>query len=300
MDFDYNLNIKGWTYAIKKSKPEIIIKDPNNTSVPRKLYKYYSLSGNSVDAVVEEYFYASHPVQLNDTFDCHFRLIEIDDHECDEIRSKFGLSKVEVEFFEWLKNFKILGIISTTKDPLDLRMWAYYTNNRGFVVEFETSSVPGSLFSGPFPVQYQDNVLRQKISVKDEIKSLPNLLYLLNSKSNVWKDENEWRYIGLKEDMEIPISGFQGGNDRKVSYKGTDLEITAIYFGTLFFLDEKFIENVSENNYNPNALKLKKRLFQFLNKRPEIDLFDVTIDKDTMTLKPDKLGRDVLLRYITE
>jgi hypothetical protein len=43
---------------------------PFTVNKPTELYKFYRVNSYSIDAVTKGYFYASHPFELNDPFDC--------------------------------------------------------------------------------------------------------------------------------------------------------------------------------------------------------------------------------------
>ena len=47
-------------------------------SIPRELIKFYSINEHSVDALLNKYLWAAHPLTFNDPFDCPMQLWNLD------------------------------------------------------------------------------------------------------------------------------------------------------------------------------------------------------------------------------
>src|SRR5674476_147839 len=63
-----------WTYRVihnENYEYDFEIVDPNKTSKPEFLFKHFSLNTNAVNTLVKKYLFASHPLQLNDPYDCN-------------------------------------------------------------------------------------------------------------------------------------------------------------------------------------------------------------------------------------
>ncbi len=108
-------------------------------------------------------------------------------------------------------------------------MWAHYSNNEGFLLEFDYSKFSFEN-SKPFPVNYvNENSLPQ---FKDESLSVLMFLFQCLQKSRIWSYENEWRIIPRKdENMKLSISG-KNLDSRKFSVGGT---VKSITLGSRFF-----------------------------------------------------------------
>ena len=69
------------TYITKQSEKDLfLVINSKKNYVPESLYKYYSVSNLafkfSVDAFLRHYLFASHPLNLNDKYDCSEDLID--------------------------------------------------------------------------------------------------------------------------------------------------------------------------------------------------------------------------------
>lgn len=170
----------------------------------RCFYKYYSLNEMSVDALTHLYLYATHPCQLNDPLDCADDLIVFDDIE--SARAVLGNLYAEVDemykidedaILEFTKvafrtyYYMKMGIFCLSDNSTDISMWSYYTNHKGFCVEFDVNSFPFD-FWGPFEVNYQKKL--EPVSVKRA--SLPlSALIQTNIKLDCWEHEHEYRLL---------------------------------------------------------------------------------------------------------
>lgn len=159
-----NAKINNWDYQISysdqngKKIPSLKITPDKEIPKPTTLSKYYALNNNSVLAFVNHQFYVSHPEDLNDLFDFHLDLIDFSNHEFSHVEMLFteGQEREEARkefqnnktlFFEKVRNslygiwISLFGILCMTEDKSNDLMWAHYTNNRGFLLEFDYTNL---------------------------------------------------------------------------------------------------------------------------------------------------------------
>lgn len=272
-----------WTYIFGKENDETyfnIIPD-RVVQKPDILFKLYSLSENSVNALINNYVYATHPNQFNDLFDCNEELINFDDEEDIRIFLRTAYSEEQIDSMlqsnfqststHVQRNFKavlyrLIGVLSMTEDPFNILMWSYYTNHYGFMLEFDISKFPFK-FQGPFPINYQKEI--SPISVKETGVQLAMLIQT-NLKYSDWKHENEWRLlIDSEEPMFSPFHKDLeklGGHDRKFKYPKE--AIKSISLGNRFFSPDE-IKILDEKNLQIRlldlwGLELKRQLMNYI------------------------------------
>ncbi len=274
-----------WTYIAHIADSEIkfeVIPAEKFNKTPF-FHKLFALSPNSVDSLLGQYIYATHPFQFNDIFDCHEDLIEFDHEDAirffiteyaDTLISKEKMEDMLKNNFKEIstfvkRNFREMiyanfGIFSMTSNPESLLMWSYYTNHQGFFIEYDISKFPFK-YHGPFPLNYQEKI--DPISIKECGIPLAVLLQS-NLKYKGWEHENEWRIIvESKERMIIP--SFEhlknlGGKERKFNYP---IEaIRTVGFGNRFFPPEELrIENDKVMHVTlKKDIELKSKILDFL------------------------------------
>lgn len=275
----------GWMYRAYNRADRLIdfeVEKPGGYSIPETLFKMYSLSKHSLDALQNSYLYATHPNQLNDIFDCHAGLVEFDDlnlikeffgSEYDEkdLIKKF-VERDEALFHRTAVNFKEIfyryyGIISLTDNPNNIQMWSYYNNHEGFLVELVTEGLDGA-YNGPFPINYQDKAKPVKIS---EARSSA-LIYQCGIKHIDWQHEKEWRlFVSSREPMES--KGFKkleeiGGLPREFKYKKEIIRSIALGNKFFTFEEKKQISNrdleINLDKTQESKYALKKELLECL------------------------------------
>jgi hypothetical protein len=293
---DMHLQTKkyGWTYGFKIDKGEHIfdIIPPKKIDKPKILHKLYSLSEHSIDALLKSYIYASHPAEFNDLFDCHESILNFDDKDFIRYFLKtfasedFPDERIEKEIktnFKWVStfvqrnfkefNYKRFGIVSMTGSPMSIVMWSYYTNHKGFFIEFDVTKFPFK-FHGPFPLNYQRKIA--PISIKKYGPGL-GMLMQTNLKFKDWQHENEWRLlIESKQNMISPsfeILKELGGRPR--TFKYPIKAIKKIGFGNRFFDPHELIPK-SENE---SHVVLKPNKFNKANIKYKTDILDFIISK---------------------
>ncbi len=240
--------IYNWKYSFDRQKFEII---PSKSILkPQFLHKLYGLNQYSLDSLINQYIYATHPSQLNDIFDCNEELLDFDDIEVIKIFLKDSLTESEIDRLqeENPNELKILvqrnfrekmyrkwGVFSMTGNPNNILMWSYYCNHNGFCIEFDISKFPFRYF-GPFPINYQPKL--ETLSIK-QIGVQIGILAQCNLKSDIWKHENEWRLMIAAPDGKDMVSpNFEilkslGGHNRKFIYPLS--AIRSIALGNRFF-----------------------------------------------------------------
>lgn len=203
-------NINNWLFS-QDDKGNLSVTPPDELrrKKPDLLYKYYGLSENSLDVIEQLRIYASNPYVLNDPFDAHDSIIQFDN--IDAIRQIF--KGVEIDPFiksilntspEELKElasylfrlvvYSRLGIYCLTESPDNLLMWSYYSNHKGFAIEFDYNAFPFK-FHGPFQMNYRDTFTPISIAKGGWICAL----YQSTLKAKDWTHENEWRMLPERE-----------------------------------------------------------------------------------------------------
>jgi len=269
-----------WTYRTGSKNGSItfeVIPDVEKP-IPEILFKLYGLSEFAVDALLNGYIYGSHPSQLNDYFDCNAQMLEFDESSIRFLLSQGAATRDVEDLIQNESNraqkitrntfneilYKKLGIISLTNDPGNILMWSYYTNHKGFQVEFDLSKLSFKKH-GPFPINYREELENVKIS-RNDVKV--GVLMQTNLKHKGWNHEKEWRILGEKENMRSPNFSEEeneGYEDRKFRYDSL-AAIKSIQLGIRFFDDDKV--DVPNNhsliiNVNPEN-EYKRKLLEFL------------------------------------
>jgi hypothetical protein len=173
--YSFKEGIDGYKINIKPKKPK---------RVPKTLVKYYPLNDYSIDALRNNYFYAAHPYELNDPYDCLRDLLNISKQNQDTI-------------YQFL--FSKFGILSFSTNELNILMWAYYALHDGFCIKYSYKNLPIN-FHGPFPINYCD-----KLESTKEIEPGLSFLILSNIKLKHWIHEEEWRILAESDTpMKLP------------------------------------------------------------------------------------------------
>jgi hypothetical protein len=273
--------IHDWKYSanvdLSKQKMDLQIIPKDNIPVPDKLVKYYGLKTHNVDAMIKNYLYASHPFDLNDPFDCFSKLISFDNiplDMCIRFMSLFGMPKdktielyntkkadlfktIESNFYDY--SYSKIGIISMTKESLDMLMWTYYTEHRGFQVVFKTDNLK-KILHGPFRINY----IKTPTSVDFSDNVFIAALYQSNAKSDLWINENEWRFIGESfEPMRLPNRKelWDKQKERKFYYNKSDIDEIILGFS---FFETDYCIDYSNNKFTFDFSKSDK-LNEFVN-----------------------------------
>ncbi|MEI7065127.1 DUF2971 domain-containing protein [Dickeya chrysanthemi] len=140
--------------------------------IGNRLYKYYPLNVNTIDSLINGYFYFPQKNQLNDPIE----FPELD-----------GIGKKDIIHSDY-------RICSFSKNKNSVLMWSHYTkNHEGLMVEFQFK---GELSKGVgiAEVKYTDGGKRNR----DQDKYIFNQFLL--TKNNEWSYEEEVRLLSYKND----------------------------------------------------------------------------------------------------
>jgi hypothetical protein len=271
----------GWEYQTdeyfsERDHVKVIPPEKEIKSLPNTLYKYFSINGNTIDALETFNLYGNHPYQLNDLFDCSKQQIEIDEafvsqnpYFLEGIKREFLKHEIETKSIDVTANryevikdflhqffFKKYAIASFTDNPLSIQMWAYYAQqNTGICVEYDYSKFPFK-WLGPFQMHYRNSFEKFIFSEHPKENVLPLLaLYMSLQKSTEWKNESEWRMIFEKNEERLMESPLDSSEDiqkynqvnRLFHYENPAI-IQSIYFGWRFL----------HNNNNHRKIEGKK------------------------------------------
>jgi hypothetical protein len=237
---------KGWKYIHDASKgtPKegVSIIPLHEKPIPDSFYKYFSLTPYNLDALKNNYLYASHPVELNDKFDCYSDLIDYDSatdhlivsflqnfHTEQEIKERFAELKAWFKIFFPLAIYSGIGVISVTSQIKNTLMWAHYaSSNHGFAIKFNHKYFHEKIL-GPYPINYQAEW--KPISLENPMNAL---MYATNVKSKIWEYEDEWRFIGTGKNMSTPRYREEQEfiDNRKFKYQNEAIE--EIILGNMF------------------------------------------------------------------
>jgi hypothetical protein len=273
------LTIDGWKYYANVDEHQQLhlgVRSPKHDEPPTNLYKLSELSEWSLDALENSYLYGSHPRNFNDLFDCHKDLIISD---CtysrrvilDFMKEAYGSQLDELtpkELDERLHETRTdlayvsFGLVCMTPVPDNVLMWAYYGNNKGFMVEYDYVQFPGN-FYGPFPINYQSEI--KQISLRNHGARVATLYQSL-VKSKRWEHENEWRFLCMSDNEQALLPfGVKGtetnhGHDRKFKFPETAVKSVAL--GNRFFdIEQMQIKDQDLTvQFNDNTDKRKRLL----------------------------------------
>lgn len=285
-EIDYN----GFSYHIRINQENKTLEKLDilhDIAKPTYLCKYYSLSKFSVDAVINHYFYAAHPKELNDKHDCSAYLIDYSSCDLstfvkkiqDAERTLFNKVEYTEEIIEnlfysserWRLErhlaelnatclFCLFGVISLTSEDDNVLMWAHYAQNNGFLIKVDPTLMRNDNLHGVFPVNYSKNMYKIK---SDSSAPILNVLYQCNIKSDIWSYENEWRYLYYNPKEQE----YASKNNRKMLYDKSALIEIALGFN--FFEPSNSIKRFAEYDIlklrtKHKNYKLKRKLLNFI------------------------------------
>lgn len=258
MSFIRQISHQNRNYIYDDSKSDIEkFRIENDIKVPNFLKKYFTISDNSVDAVIDNFLYAAHPYELNDPFDCYQHLIDdtkvIRDYY-DELVGKLGFEKdlydqrltlgENYTTLLYIAIFLGCGIISMTdsenENPI---LWANYADkHKGFSVTYKREAIKAC---GPFPVNYVKN-LEKKYDHQNFQALLP---YWTTIKSEYWQNEQEWRFLHISNKL-MYVPGIHDDKTIKEIYKKNRRlyfenreSITEVTLGKYFFDEKRPLRN---------------------------------------------------------
>lgn len=189
-------------------------------------YKYLPFNEGSIKTITEGTIKFTCPLDFNDPFDCmpYYDPNRVDNylknnpHMIDSILDNMNLSPAKKitkrrEHIEKVRNkykdgsigkeiIKRVGVLSLSKDALNILMWSHYANyHKGIVLEFripfhgkksEEKRIHELLV--PFPVRYSNE--RPIYKMDEDQENILNKILL--TKSEVWDYEQEERVLDYK------------------------------------------------------------------------------------------------------
>ena len=201
--------------------------DPN---FPKSVFKFYSLSKNSLDSFFNHYLYLSHPFQFNDLMDTTKYALDmrnissekyeelkqnaIKDNPC--IRHCLETTKDTInesdsytqQDFIWGSFFSFSGIFCVSAGPqsrFNELMWSHYAKESGFMIEFNTQKLidginnhsNNSIFKELYfkPVEYKNHPTSIRCCDYSNIQDIN--LFATYQKYKGWSYENEWRLVAI-------------------------------------------------------------------------------------------------------
>ncbi|WP_254619259.1 DUF2971 domain-containing protein [Vibrio metschnikovii] len=263
-------------------------------SIPEKLYKYESVSVQSLLNLKTQTVYFAPPSGFNDPYDCAIKaqVEEPSTEELEQLKSIFltkpwpahVLDKLASTPTEELRPMLMRATREANEQVIDkfienrgvscfsevndeLLMWAHYSDKyTGFCLEFATDN---ELFSKANKVKYVDELPKLNALSTYGINDRSDVLELYCTKSTSWKYEREWRCIH---------------NEAGMAYKYPREALTGVYFGP---------------NINPDMIEIICLILQGQNptvrfwrgKRSEVS-FKVEFEEFfyTSSLKAEELG----------
>lgn len=228
--------------GLKNNYPNLMVtpdKKIHDGKIPQFLSKYYSLNERNIDAFLNQEIYVSQPDQFNDLFDLNYLLLNFDnitleqifeygshlnDKKKERLELDFNSNRVKViqqikdtVYQDLLQNFGIFCLTSEIDNEL---MWAHYTNNSGFAIEFDWSRFNDYL--GPFPINYFD---KNKLDFSKVNLSLGLFVEALTKKTN-WHYENEYRmFFKHKEYERFRVSGLFTQENNELIINGKKIKL---------------------------------------------------------------------------
>jgi len=190
---------------------------------PTNVFKFFSLAQFHVDAFIDNYLYLSHPKQLNDGLDACRDFLYVENIKTPDVynqivesirQNKPQLINHKLSFStdrtsQTLKDvlyksyFDFNGIISFTDSKASIfnnAMWAHYTNEKGFMIEFHTDSLLEGINKDSRNKDFE--IVTKKIDYKEKLDAIdcnliPNIggldTNIIFQKQTYWQQENEWR-----------------------------------------------------------------------------------------------------------
>lgn len=274
-EFKYNGFVYQFNENFKDQKELLFIKGKDSYQSNDELYHYYALNTNGVNSLTKSYIYANHPYHFNDPYDCSRDLISYDNCKLEDVlelndnffeslfikrlyESNDSADKVEMAKYLNFIIFNVVylkvGIFCLTNNIESIEMWSYYSNHRGFTLNFDIDKIPQN-FWGPFQINYTEDFK----PIDYTIFKRASFIYQSNIKANCWKPENETRLIFFgPEKMKIPYRDTPNSHDRKFYYNPSSVK--DIVLGQSFFEIHEYDFGKSTISRAFVTLKTKKKL----------------------------------------
>lgn len=265
---DQSFKYKNFTYLLEGGNHKVVVNPIKEE--PETVFKYYYNNDNSINAITNNYLFATHPFSFNDSIDSSELLLNLEKITKEryigifkrvvkpEMFEKFDFDTIFPEdqknSFQSAKRFiyeyftRKVGLISLTTQPLNILMWSHYSSESGFIIEFNRKYLIDNLRQHNKdinnycfrPIQYVEEL--ESIDMFQENFHTPDIsfLYMTNVKRKEWEYEDEWRLAVYKNDMGVPFSfltigadNYAGSQERKIYYSKDCIE--SIVLGKHFF-----------------------------------------------------------------
>lgn len=173
------------TEVIFKNNDWIVIENGTPLfSIPKYLYKYFSINEFSLDGFENNYIYLSNPKDFNDPFDCNRNLI-----------SEKQIEQNEWQYIERLNDISDLGIACFSENGMAPLLWSHYTNSYyGFCLKFNVESLIACTNDSIALKRVIYSNAPEVISQKHPFSSYYQYLLKLDH----WRYEQEWRILYQK------------------------------------------------------------------------------------------------------
>ncbi|KDN54419.1 DUF2971 domain-containing protein [Flavobacterium seoulense] len=186
---------------------------------PNYIYKFVPFNLNTLKSLIKNELWFGKPINLNDPFECDFKLkfsgvlpndnflkkYYIEKLEIrDAIIERIARNKVNIDFFlEDIRSAILksaidnVGICSFSKNYNDIKMWAHYADShKGICMVFDKDLLIGSLQNVKLEeVKYLNNLIEIEIvGFENDIQlSVPKIDDIVNLKNSCWEIEDELR-----------------------------------------------------------------------------------------------------------
>lgn len=231
-----------------------MFENENELKHPDELYKYYNDSQNSINSLLEGYFYFPSPKNLNDPFEC------LNNRE----KQILSAAKNKEKIVEHRENIGICSFSLTNDNPL---MWGHYTNNyHGFCLKFDNKAIKASKdLLLKTHVSYLKNYVPVNSSLREamkEVSEAPISEMLKNSINHnlISSFEYCWKHDDWKYEKEFRF-----------------LSVSANKFNRKYFYDKKCLQEIyidyRMRSRNRNIFNLL--MFILKNKYPHVKAFEV-------------------------
>lgn len=295
-----------YKYELILSRPYPTIRfNKDKDSNPEYLCKYYSLNERNISAVIAHQVFVSSADLLNDLFDTLFLRIDVYPSQIEIYKALVENAGLPLDRDQFINSHEYrlklrntlfaiwnssVGILSTTDDPLNDLMWAHYTNNEGFLVQFDYNKFPDN-FGVPIPVSYLSN---EKFQQTDN-NNLPEKLFI-NAllKKKIWRYESEYRFLVFpkQENYFLTTGRFSNENYQELNMENRlqdypKVSIKKVMLGFNFF-KSLIISNTRIDFRKPNGLLRKSLLDWALQEEILVEL--ISIDYKKMILVPRRFN----------
>ena len=271
IDATYSLNYRG-------EFPEIEV-EGIEFNKPEFLCKCYSFNERNIAATISRKIFVSTPDLFNDLFDSLYLKINVVPEDFEFYKRLLSYVSLPIDKEEFLTSMKYrdklrnslsaiwttkTGILCTTELSTNDLMWAHYTNNEGFLIQFDYCKFSEN-FGNPIPINYLKSDEFNKYVYSDHMLQL-----YVNSliKKCDWSYENEYRFIVHPAQEKTFLTSGRFSNEDHDSYpKESRLQtysaecVKKVILGFNFF--KSLITNGNRVDFGKSGGLLKKALLDY-------------------------------------